>query len=114
MKYKLIVTIVNSGYSTTVMDAAREAGATGGTVIHSSGAGAHEAEKLFGIAVSPEKETILILSAESDAENIMRAIIKKAGLNTLGAGLVFALNVDNVMGVAFGINGSDSPTEERQ
>ena len=58
MKYKLIVTIVNSGYSTTVMDAAREAGATGGTVIHSSGAGAHKAEKLFGIAVSPEKEEI--------------------------------------------------------
>jgi len=110
MKYKLIVTIVNSGYSTTVMDAAREAGATGGTVIHSSGAGAHEAEKLFGIAVSPEKETILILSAESDTENIMRAIIKKAGLNTLGAGLVFSLNADNVMGVAFGIN--DSEKEE--
>lgn len=106
MNFKLIITIVNSGFSTLVMDAAREAGATGGTIIHSSGAGAHEAEKLFGIAVSPEKETVLILTPERGAENIMKAIIKKAGLNTLGAGLCFALNVDSVMGVAFGINQS--------
>ena len=103
--FKLIVTIVNSGFSTQVMDAAREAGATGGTIIYSSGAGAHEAEKLFGIAVSPEKETVLILSPASGAENIMRSVIKKAGLNTLGAGLCFALNVDSVLGVAYGING---------
>ena len=103
--FKLIVTIVNSGFSTQVMDAAREAGATGGTIIYSSGAGAHEAEKLFGIAVSPEKETVLILSPASGAENIMRSVIKKTGLNTLGAGLCFALNVDSVLGVAYGING---------
>ena len=103
--FKLIVTIVNSGFSTQVMDAAREAGATGGTIIYSSGAGAHEAEKMFGIAVSPEKETVLILSPASGAENIMRSVIKKAGLNTLGAGLCFALNVDSVLGVAYGING---------
>ena len=103
--FKLIVTIVNSGFSTQVMDAAREAGATGGTIIYSSGAGAHEAEKLFGIAVSPEKETVLILSPASGAENIMRSVIKKTGLNTLGAGLCFALNVDSVFGVAYGING---------
>lgn len=114
MNFKLIITIVNSGFSTLVMDAAREAGATGGTIIHSSGAGAHEAEKLFGIAVSPEKETVLILTPERSAESIMKSIIKKAGLNTLGAGLCFALNVDSVMGVAFGINESGdggAPTE---
>ena len=106
--FKLIVTIVNSGFSTQVMDAAREAGATGGTIIYSSGAGAHEAEKMFGIAVSPEKETVLILSPASGAENIMRSVIKKTGLNTLGAGLCFALNVDSVFGVAYGINGGGS------
>lgn len=113
MNFKLIITIVNSGFSTLVMDAAREAGATGGTIIHSSGAGAHEAEKLFGIAVSPEKETVLILTPERGAESIMKSIIKKAGLNTLGAGLCFALNVDSVMGVAFGINESDEKSDAK-
>lgn len=113
MNFKLIITIVNSGFSTLVMDAAREAGATGGTIIHSSGAGAHEAEKLFGIAVSPEKETVLILTPERGAESIMKSIIKKAGLKTLGAGLCFALNVDSVMGVAFGINESDEKSDAK-
>ena len=113
MNFKLIITIVNSGFSTLVMDAAREAGATGGTIIHSSGAGAHEAEKLFGIAVSPQNETVLILTPERGAESIMKSIIKKAGLNTLGAGLCFALNVDSVMGVAFGINESGEKSDAK-
>lgn len=113
MKFKLIITIVNSGFSTRVMDAAREAGATGGTIIYSSGAGAHEAEKLFGIAVSPEKETVMILSTEERADRIMKSIIARAGLNTLGAGLCFALDVDSVMGVALGINDSFDKAKDK-
>ncbi len=104
MNYKLIVTIVNRGFETVVMDAAREAGATGGTLVNARGAGAHEAEKLFGIAVSPEKEIVLVLSSETLCEPIMKSVIAKAGLNTLGAGICFSVPVDDVLGVALGIN----------
>lgn len=105
MEYKLIVCIVNRGFETTVMDAARGAGATGGTLISARGAGAHEAEKLFGIAVQPEKEMVMILSAAEKSSDIMKSVIAKTGLNTLGAGICFSLPVDDVMGVALGING---------
>ena len=37
--YALIITIVNRGYSDDVMDAARDAGARGGTVMYAHGAG---------------------------------------------------------------------------
>lgn len=104
MSYKLIVTIVNRGFSTTVMDAARAAGATGGTLLNARGAGAHEAEKLFGIAVQPEKEMVFILAEEGKFKYIMKSVIDKAGLNTLGAGICFSLPVDDVLGVALGIN----------
>ena len=60
MSYRLIVGIVNRGFETAAMDAARSAGATGGTLINARGAGAREAEKAFGIAVQPEKEIVLI------------------------------------------------------
>lgn len=104
MNYKLIVTIVNKGFSTAVMDAARSAGATGGTIINARGAGAHEAEKLFGIAVQPEKEAVLIIVDGNSCADIMKSVIAKAGLNMLGAGICFSVPVDDVLGVALGIN----------
>ena len=45
MSYRLIVGIVNRGFETAAMDAARSAGATGGTLINARGAGAREAER---------------------------------------------------------------------
>ncbi len=103
MSYRLIMSIVNRGFETTVMDAARSAGATGGTLINARGAGAHEAEKLFGIAVHPEKELVLILSPEEKCDAIIRAVAEKAGLKTLGAGICFALPVEDVLGITMGI-----------
>ena len=98
MSYRLIVGIVNRGFETAAMDAARSAGATGGTLINARGAEA------FGIAVQPEKEILLILSPEEKCADIMRAVVEKAGLNTAGAGICFTLPVDSVLGVTMGID----------
>ena len=103
MSYRLIVSIVNRGFETAAMDAARSAGATGGTLLNARGAGAREAEKAFGIEGQPEKEIVLILSPEDKCPDIMRAVVEKAGLNTPGAGICFTLPVDSVLGVTMGI-----------
>ena len=42
--YELIVVICNIGYNDMVMDAARQAGATGGTIIHARGTARKETE----------------------------------------------------------------------
>lgn len=104
MSYRLIVGIVNRGFETAAMDAARNAGATGGTLVNARGAGAHEAEKAFGIAVQPEKQILFILSPEGKCSDIMRAVVERAGLNTAGAGICFTLPVDSVLGVTMGID----------
>ena len=54
--HEVIFCIVNAGFSDAVMDAAREFGAKGGTVLHARGTANPEAEKLFNITVQPEKE----------------------------------------------------------
>ena len=46
--YELIIAVAASGYTDLVMDAAREAGAGGGTVVHAKGTAAAHAEKFFG------------------------------------------------------------------
>ena len=46
--YELVIVIANQGYIEMVMDAARGAGAYGGTVIHAKGTGMEQAEKFMG------------------------------------------------------------------
>ena len=53
--HELIMAIMNEGYSDTVMDAARSAGAGGGTVLHAKGTGRARAEKFFGVSLADGK-----------------------------------------------------------
>ena len=98
--YSLIVSIVNRGYSDVVMDAARKAGARGGTILYAHGAGLNDEETFFGISIRPEKELVIILATNETRPTIMRAIVKCAGMDSEGAGITFSLPVTNVAGIA--------------
>ena len=99
-KHEVIFCIVNAGFSDEVMDAAREFGARGGTVIRARGTANPEAEKLFNIAIQPEKEIVMIL-VESELKNdILHALYKAVGLKTPGQGIAFTMPVDDVVGLS--------------
>ena len=108
-KHEMIMCIVNSGFSETVMDAAREFGAKGGTVIRGRGTANVEAEKLYGIAIQPDKEIVLILVDTTIKNDILHAVYKAAGLNTPGQGIAFAVPVEDVVGI--GIASTEGSTE---
>ena len=94
----LIITIVDKGNTELVMDAARAAGAGGGTVMRAKGTGA-EIAKFFGVSISEEKEMVYIVASRKGRDDIMRAIMEKAGRNTEAHGVVFSLPVDKVIGI---------------
>jgi nitrogen regulatory protein PII len=98
-EYDLIMTIVNRGFADQVVDAARAAGAHGGTVFYARGTGIHEVEKFFAIAIQPEKEVVLNIVRHEDTQAIMHSIVASAGLKTEGKGLSFALPIADVVGV---------------
>lgn len=98
-KYALIAAIVNIGYSGDVMDAARSAGASGGTVIHSRWIGNDEVGALWGMSVQEEKEIVLILSDSEIKVSIMSAISEKCGMQSEAKGIVMSLPIDAVMGL---------------
>ncbi len=98
-KYRLILTVVNRGFADDVMDAARAAGAQGGTVLYARGSGIHEMQKFFGITIEPEKEVVLTLVKAEEKDAIMKAICKGAGLLTAGRGITFSMPVDDVAGI---------------
>ena len=98
-QHECIVCIVNAGFSEAVMDAAKEFGARGGTVVHARGTANQEAEKFFGITIQPEKEMVLILVPSEIKEDILHALYRAVGLQTPGQGIAFSLPVDGVVGL---------------
>ncbi len=98
--YSLIISIVNRGFSEEVMDAARDAGAKGGTILYGHGAGLREAETFFGISIHPEKELVMILASNETRAKIMQSIVKRVGMDSEGAGITFSLPVTDVEGIA--------------
>ncbi|MBQ9399102.1 MAG: P-II family nitrogen regulator [Bacteroidales bacterium] len=93
-KYELVVCIVNAGFSEIVMNAARSAGAQGGSIIRGRGTANPESEEFFNITVQPDKEVMIILVPADIKDDVMKAIYKNAGLATDGAGIVFSLPVN--------------------
>ncbi len=99
-EYELIVAIYEKGYTDTVMDAAREAGARGGTAIRAKGTAAG-AEKFFGVSLAEEKEIVLIVAHGEQKKEIMKAIMQQAGIHTKAHALVFSLPVSETAGFRF-------------
>lgn len=99
--YELIIAIANKGRTDMVMNAAREAGAAGGTVLHGKGTGESAAERFYQVSISQEKEVILIVSRQEQKAAIMQSILKKAGPDTEAGAIVFSLPISEAAG--FGI-----------
>ncbi len=97
-KNVLIITVADKGNVDLIMDSAREAGASGGTVVRAKGTGA-EIAKFFGVSISEEKEMVYIIASRNDRDNIMHAIMEKAGSKTDAHGVVFSLPIDKVVGI---------------
>ena len=100
--YELIMIIANQGATDQVMDAARSAGARGGTVIHGLGTGSKNAEKFYKVSIASEKEVILIVSATDQKAAIMKAIVEKAGPDTKAGAITFSLPVSEIAGFGIG------------
>jgi nitrogen regulatory protein PII len=97
---ELIVAVYEKGYTDMVMDAAREAGAGGGTTIRAKGTGAG-AQKFFGLSLAEEKEMLFIVTATDKKKDIMRAIMQNAGIDSKAHSLVFSLPVTESAGFRF-------------
>jgi len=97
--YELIVAIADQGNLEMVMDAARGAGAYGGTVIHAKGTGMEYAEKYLGVTIAAEKAMIFIVTKKDQKNSIMKAIMEQAGMQTPAKTIVFSLPVTDTAGL---------------
>ena len=110
--YDLIIAAMQSGFADDAMNAAREAGAAGGTLIHATTLNNRKAEQLIGVTLQQETEVLMILTRREGKLAIMRAVQETAELKTDAGGVLFSLPVDNLIGV--GSMSPDVATPERK
>lgn len=87
----LIVISVNEGYSEDVMQAARKAGATGGTVIKGRLADTEQFAEFVKTKVDGEREMLCILAPAKITKQIMENVNSEFGLTSPANGIIFAL-----------------------
>ncbi len=95
---ELIIAIVNPGNSDLVMNAAKEQGAGGGTVLTAKGTGRKGIEKILDMPVQQDKELVLIVVEKSKRDRVLKAINDNCGLDTAGHGIAFSIPVSDAMG----------------
>ncbi|MDO5574539.1 MAG: hypothetical protein Q4G60_11255 [bacterium] len=95
--HSLILVTVNQGNTDDVMNTARQAGATGGTVIRARWAGPDDSGQFYGISVQTEKEIIAIVTETEKRNAIMEIINKKHGLKSEAGAVVGSIGLDHMV-----------------
>lgn len=92
--YSLILILANHGFSDEIMLTARQAGATGGTLMRSRLVSAEEMEVQVGLEMSADREFLSILCPKDKRNAIMEAVNEKHGLLSPAQGMICALPVE--------------------
>ena len=92
----MIFCIVNQGYEEKVIEAANTVGITGGTFLNAHGFSKLEAEKFFGIAISPEKQVVLIVIPSSKKADMLKVLYDTVGISQEAQGIAFSIPVDDM------------------
>jgi len=99
MRFKIILASVKPDISDKVVDAAKEAGATGATIIPARGTGVHEAKTFFGLTLEAQTDIVMFLIEEHIATKILGAIKEAGKFHKPGTGIAFVLPVEHVAGL---------------
>ncbi len=114
MHFKLIIALVEDDKTEAVMQAARQAGATGVTVIPSARGEGVEKEKTFlGLTLATQRDVLMFLVEEHKSRRILEKIAEVGRFNRKkGAGIAFQIDVEDAVGVAHQIETLAETVEE--
>lgn len=101
MRFKLVIVFVEDSKTDAVMKAAREAGATGATVINNArGEGLETSKTFFGLSLESQRDVVLMLVEE----HLSRSILEEIGAigefdESPGTGIAIQIDVEDAVGI---------------
>ena len=101
MHFKMIIVFLEDHKTDEVMDAAREAGATGATVINNArGEGLKQSTTFFGLSLETQRDVILFLVEEHLSRHIIEEINRVGEFDAKpGTGIAVQIDVEDAVGV---------------
>ena len=101
MQFKLLLVFVEDAKTDEVIEAAREAGATGCTVInHARGEGIKAQKSFFGLSLTSQRDVVLLLVEKHLSRMILEHIGEIGEFDAMpGTGLAIQLDVEDAIGI---------------
>lgn len=102
MHFKLLVTFINDNKTERIMQAARDKGATGATVItNARGEGLKGTKTFFGLDLETQRDVVMFLVEEHLAREILESIAEIGRFEEEpGTGIAFQLDVEDAVGIS--------------
>ncbi len=115
MRFKLLVAFVDDHLTEAITEAAREAGATGATVVSSArGEGLEKKRTFLGLSLETQRDMVLLLVEEHRARHILETVGNAGEFDaSSGTGIAFQVDVEDAVGVAHQVK-DITPTLEKE
>ena len=116
MRFKLLVALVDDDLTEPVTEAAREAGATGCTVLtNARGEGLEKKKTFLGLTLETQRDVILLLVEEHRARHILETVGEAGRFDsTSGTGIAFQVDVEDAVGVAHQVESITPSLQEEE
>ncbi len=115
MQFKLIIALVRDEKTDKIMNTAREAGATGATVLNQvRGEGIQVEKTFFGLNLESQRDMLMFLVEEHMSRKILESIAHIGDFeNNPGAGIAFQIDVEDAVGVSRQVTELSKAVEEQ-
>ena len=115
MHFKLIIIMTEDESTQKILAAAREAGATGCTVLNQArGEGIKPAKTFLGLSIDSQVDVVLMLAEEHLSREIMEQVAVAGEFDeTPGTGIAFQIDVEDAIGVRHQIQALTGAVEDR-
>jgi nitrogen regulatory protein PII len=104
MAFKCVVAMVKPDLTDGVVDAAKQAGATGATIVPASGTGVREAKSFFGLTLDTRTDVVLFLLSDETVAPVLDAVERAGRFSEPGTGIAFVIPVDRIAGLESQLN----------
>jgi nitrogen regulatory protein P-II 1 len=99
MRFKAVVAMVKEDITDRIVDAAKQAGGTGATIVPARGTGIHEAKTFFGLTLDVQTDVVIFIVEEHLVEPILQAVWEAGEFEKPGTGIAFVVSLDQIIGL---------------
>jgi hypothetical protein len=115
MHFKLIIIMSEDRRTQEILSAARDAGATGCTVLNQArGEGVMPVKTFLGLSIDSQVDVIMLLAEEHMSREIMETVAEAGEFDdTPGSGIAIQIDVEDAIGVRHQIAALAEAVEDR-